>query len=65
MVTKVVLASLLFLAACQSTGGSFCAVENPIRPTQTEIDALGDATVASILAHNLKGAKLCGWRAGN
>jgi hypothetical protein len=65
MVAKIALASLLFLAACQSTGGSFCAVENPIRPTQAEIAAMGDATVAAILAHNEKGKKLCGWRTGN
>jgi hypothetical protein len=65
MVTKIALASLLFLSACQSTGGSFCAIENPIRPTQAEIAVMGDATVAAILAHNLTGKKLCGWSAVN
>lgn len=58
---KVVALSLL-LAGCTATGGSFCAVEHPIRPTKAEVATLSDATVAAILAHNEKGAKLCGWR---
>lgn len=62
MVKVLALASLLALAACQTSGGSFCAVEHPIRPTKTEIAALSDASVAEILAHNEKGQRLCGWR---
>lgn len=62
MVKAIALLGLLTLAACQTTGGSFCKVEHPIRPTKAEVATLSDATVAAILAHNEKGQKLCGWR---
>ncbi|TGV15842.1 hypothetical protein EN816_00905 [Mesorhizobium sp. M8A.F.Ca.ET.173.01.1.1] len=58
---KVLILALL-LAGCTTTGGSFCAVEHPIRPTKAEVAALSDASVAAILAHNRKGQKLCGWK---
>lgn len=59
---KVIALSLL-LAGCTTTGGTFCAVEHPIRPTKAEVATLSDASVAAILAHNKKGAALCGWKA--
>jgi hypothetical protein len=62
MVRILMLATVLALVGCTTTGGSFCKVEHPIRPTKAEIATLSDATVAQILAHNEKGAKLCGWR---
>ena len=58
---KIVALSLM-LAGCASAGGSFCAVERPIRPTKAEVATLSDTSVAAILAHNEKGQKLCGWR---
>lgn len=61
MVKAIALGSLLFLTACTTTGGSFCAVEHPIRPTKAEVALLSDASVAAILAHNEKGEKLCHW----
>lgn len=61
MVKVLILA--VALAGCQATGGSFCAIESPIRLTNAEIAALSDASVARILAHNRKGAALCGWKA--
>jgi hypothetical protein len=61
MVKAIALGSLLSLAACTTTGGSFCTVEHPIRPTTAEVALLSDASVAAILAHNEKGAKLCHW----
>jgi hypothetical protein len=63
MVKVLTLASLLALVACQTTGGSFCAINHPIRPTKAEIAAMSDATVNAILALNRKGEKLCGWKA--
>lgn len=57
---KVVALSLL-LAGCAATGGSFCTVEHPIRPTKAEVATLSDASVSAILSHNRKGEKLCGW----
>ena len=57
-----VIAILLVLAGCTTVGGSFCAVEHPIRPAKAEVATLSDASVAAILAHNEKGQKLCGWR---
>jgi hypothetical protein len=63
MVKKLIVAcALLALVSCTTTGGSFCKVEHPIRPTKAEVATLSDATVAAILAHNEKGAKLCGWK---
>jgi len=63
MVKVIAVAAVLALAACTTTGGgSFCAVEHPIRPTKAEIATLSDFTVAAILAHNKKGQQLCGWR---
>jgi hypothetical protein len=58
---KIVALSLL-LAGCTTSGGSFCAVGHPIRPTEAEVIALSNSSVAAILAHNEKGQKLCGWR---
>lgn len=62
MVKILTLAALIAVAGCTTTGGSFCKVEHPIRPTKAEVAALSDATVAAILAHNEKGQKLCGWK---
>lgn len=58
---KIIALSLL-LAGCTTSGGSFCAVEHPIRPTKAEVVTLSGASVAAILAHNEKGQALCGWR---
>ncbi|TPN44476.1 hypothetical protein FJ981_28175 [Mesorhizobium sp. B1-1-4] len=58
---KILILALL-LAGCTTAGGSFCAVEHPIRLTMAEVATLSDASVAAILAHNLKGAQLCGWK---
>ena len=47
------------LAGCAAPGGSFCDVASPIRTP------IADMTVAeqrAALAHNLTGAKLCGWQ---
>lgn len=63
MVAKAIaLAFFIALAGCTTTGGSFCAVEHPIRLTAEAIAALSDGEVNQILAHNEKGQKLCGWR---
>jgi len=60
---KLIAACAVFaLVGCTTTGGSFCKVEHPIRPTKAEVSALSDASVAAILAHNEKGQKLCGWK---
>lgn len=62
MVTKAIaLAALIALAGCVTAGGSFCAVEHPIRLSAEAIAALSDGEVNHILAHNEKGQKLCGW----
>jgi hypothetical protein len=58
----LILAALLALAACTTTKGSFCAVDKPLRPSSAAIDAMTDAQVKDLLAHNRKGQKLCGWR---
>lgn len=50
------------LAACQTTGGSFCDIAKPIRLTDATIDAMTDAEVEKALAHNRKGQALCHWK---
>lgn len=47
-------------SACTTTGGSFCAIAKPIRPSAQTIAAMTDAEVAAVLAHNRKLQKLCG-----
>ncbi|MES0040006.1 hypothetical protein [Mesorhizobium sp. M0091] len=64
MVTKAIaLAVFMAIAGCTTIGGSFCAVEHPIRLSAEAIAALSDGEVNQVLAHNEKGAKLCGWKA--
>lgn len=63
MGARLVLLTLLFLAACQTTGkGDFCSIAQPIRLPSEQIDQLTDAQVKELLAHNRKGAALCGWK---
>ena len=63
MVARLIcVATLSLLAACQTSGGSFCDIARPQRPTQSEIAAMTDARVAEVLALNEKGQRLCGWR---
>ena len=53
----------IFLAGCQTAPkGSFCATEKPLRLSDATVDALPDDEVARVLAHELKGQRLCGWR---
>ncbi|PSH68501.1 hypothetical protein CU102_12035 [Phyllobacterium brassicacearum] len=62
MVKIALIASLMILTACQTIGGSFCSISKPFRPSQATIDAMSDQEVADMLAFNLKGKKLCGWK---
>lgn len=54
--------ALTSLAACAQSGpaDTFCLVAKPIYfSTQ---DMLSDRTERAIIAHNEKGASLCGWK---
>lgn len=62
MVKILTLAALLALMACTTAKGSFCEIAKPLRPSAETIAAMSDAEVAAMLAHNTKGAELCGWR---
>ncbi|RWI94673.1 MAG: hypothetical protein E5X33_30585 [Mesorhizobium sp.] len=61
MVKELTLALLIALAGCSTARGSFCAVSSPIRLSAAAVAALSDAEVRALLAHNRKGAALCGW----
>lgn len=63
MVKALTIASMLMLAACQTPQGTFCDIAKPIRLSNETIDTMSDAEVAAALAHNRKGAAMCGWRA--
>jgi hypothetical protein len=61
LLLQVALCSLL--VGCQTTSkGSFCQIAKAHRPSQAAIDALTDDQVRDLLAHNRKGAALCGWK---
>ncbi len=63
MVKVIALAALFALSACSSPQGSFCLVASPLRPSAAALAAMSDREVTAMLAHNEKGAKLCGWKA--
>lgn len=58
-----VLAVAMFsaLAGCTTAKGSFCAISSPLRLSSSAVEALSDAEVRAMLAHNRKGQALCGW----
>jgi hypothetical protein len=61
-VVKLVLL-LILLAGCTTVPkGTFCQLADPVRLSDSAVDALSDAEVKALLAHNRKGAKLCGWK---
>jgi hypothetical protein len=61
MVTKALIIAMLLLAGCATPeGGSFCDVSEPNRDP---IEDMTPAEARRALSHNLKGARLCGWKA--
>ncbi|BAV46399.1 Uncharacterized protein MLTONO_1496 [Mesorhizobium loti] len=50
------------MVGCTTVKGGFCAVSSPLRLSAAAVDALSDAEVKALLAHNRKGEKLCGWK---
>lgn len=59
----VAVLALVALVACTTTPkGTFCQISDPIRLSPAAVAALSDAEVETILAHNRKGARLCGWK---
>ncbi|MER9328202.1 hypothetical protein NKJ26_19585 [Mesorhizobium sp. M0152] len=55
-------AALVMVAGCTTVKGGFCAVSSPLRLRAVTVDALSDAEVKALLAHNRKGERLCGWK---
>ncbi|TIQ96137.1 hypothetical protein [Mesorhizobium sp.] len=62
MVKGLTLAILMALAGCTTPKGGFCALSSPIRLSAAAVADLSDGEARAILAHNRKGAALCGWR---
>lgn len=58
----IVVALVAALAGCSTAKGGFCAVSSPLRLSAKAVDALSEEEARALLAHNLKGEKLCGWR---
>lgn len=50
------------LAGCTTPSGGFCAVSAPLRLSAKAVDSLSEREARALLAHNLKGERLCGWR---
>lgn len=53
---------LTLLPSCAATGSAGCEAWRPILIGAE--DTLGAETARQILAHNLTGRRLCGWRPG-
>lgn len=62
MLRITMLSALLFLAACTTTKGSFCALSKPIRLSEQTVATMTDSEVADALRHNELGQKLCHWK---
>lgn len=58
----IVIIMTMMLAACRTSGGTFCDIAEPIRLSEATIAVMTDAEIAKALAHNEKGAALCSWR---
>jgi hypothetical protein len=58
----IVAAVAAALTGCTTARGGFCAVASPIRLSAGAVDSLSDQEARTLLAHNRKGEKLCGWR---
>lgn len=58
----MLMAVLAAVAGCTTVKGGFCTVSSPLRLSAAAVDALSDAEVKALLAHNRKGEKLCGWK---
>lgn len=56
-----IVVAMSLLAACQTTGGTFCDIAKPQRLSEATIAVMTDVEVQHVLAHNRKGQKLCGW----
>jgi hypothetical protein len=63
LILALLVAPAVAFAGCTTASGSFCAVSSPLRLSGKAVDALSDAEVRALLAHNRKGQKLCGWKA--
>lgn len=55
----MILLAALALAGCSTTGGDYCLLAKPIRPSTS--DVLTEGTARQILAQNETGEKLCNW----
>jgi starvation-inducible outer membrane lipoprotein len=62
MVARLILLTLLLAGCTTAPRGSFCDIEHPTRLSPATVDAMTDTEVAAALAHNRKGAALCGWK---
>lgn len=65
MLSKTMCAAILalLLTGCASGSGiDVCGAFRPIYPSSR--DVLTEGTAEQVLAHNLTGKELCGWRAG-
>ena len=62
MVKGLILVALMVFGGCSTGKGGFCAVASPQRPSAAAVDAMTDAQVKALLAHNRTGQKLCGWK---
>ncbi|RWD95743.1 hypothetical protein [Mesorhizobium sp.] len=50
------------LSGCATAKSGFCAMSSPLRLSAKAVDALSNEEARTLLAHNRKGEKLCGWR---
>lgn len=58
----LIVAGLLTIAGCTTTGGTFCDIAPQLKYRQQVYDAMSDAEAARHLAYLKTGERLCGWR---
>jgi hypothetical protein len=60
LIATLLLATML-ASGCAIGGGSFCRIAEPILVSDADLTCMTVETAESILGHNLRGRKLCGW----
>lgn len=57
----LILVTTLWIASCAPGLSPFCDVASPMRPDPATLDVMTRSEKEQMLAHNRKGAELCGW----
>jgi hypothetical protein len=64
MIFLTLLLTALPVSGCATSpaAGDWCLTNDPQRPSVSEFEAMDATAKRAMLAHNLYGQKLCGWK---